>query len=63
METTTMRSNKLRMAIRATAAVAVFGLAGQANAVELSAKDLNVKANIYGFARVAASYDINEKNF
>ena len=29
VETTTMQSNKLRMAIRATAAVAAFGVAGQ----------------------------------
>ena len=33
VETTTMQSNKLRMAIRATAAVAVFGVAGQASAL------------------------------
>jgi hypothetical protein len=55
-----MQSNKLRMAIRATAAVVVLGVAGQVGAVELNPKDLNFKAEVYGFARVAASYDINE---
>ncbi|MFT7337508.1 MAG: hypothetical protein ACI92B_000830, partial [Marinobacter maritimus] len=36
-----MQSNKLRMAIRATAAVAVFGLAGQAGAVSFDAGGWN----------------------
>jgi hypothetical protein len=53
-----MQSNKLRLAIRATAAAAVFGVAGQAGAVELSAGDYDV--NLYGFARVVAAYDIDE---
>lgn len=53
-----MQSNKLRMAIRSTAVAAVFGVAGQAGAVELSAGDY--EANLYGFARVVAAYDIDE---
>ncbi|GAA0843831.1 DcaP family trimeric outer membrane transporter [Marinobacter szutsaonensis] len=51
-------NNKLRMAIRATAAAAVFGVAGQAGAVELSTGDY--ETNLYGFARVVAAYDIDE---
>lgn len=53
-----MQSNKLRMAIRSTAAVAILGVASQVNAVELDTGD--VTTNLYGFARVAASYDIDE---
>jgi len=53
-----MQSNKLRLAIRATAAAAVFGVAGQAGAVELNAGDYDV--NLYGFARIVAAYDIDE---
>jgi len=52
-----MQSNKLRMAIRATAAVAVFGVAGQASAVSFSAGDYDV--SVYGFARMNASYDVD----
>ncbi|WP_449284381.1 DcaP family trimeric outer membrane transporter [Marinobacter sp. PE14] len=54
-----MQSNKLRLAIRATAAAAVFGVAGQAGAVELNTGDY--KTNLYGFARVVAAYDIDEE--
>ncbi|GGC61738.1 hypothetical protein GCM10011362_07720 [Marinobacter halophilus] len=54
-----MQSNKLRMAIRATAAVTVLGLASQAQAFEIQAGDVN--ADIYGYARLTATYDINEK--
>ncbi|MGK0522527.1 MAG: hypothetical protein ACI92N_000150 [Pseudomonadales bacterium] len=53
-----MQSNKLRMAIRATAAVAVFGLAGQAGAVSFDAGGWNT--SVYGYARLNASYDIDE---
>ncbi len=53
-----MQSNKLRMAIRATAAVAVLGVAGQAQAFNFSAGD--VDASIYGYARLSMSYDIDE---
>ncbi|XKH01761.1 hypothetical protein LG325_03010 [Marinobacter nauticus] len=53
-----MQNNKLRMAIRATAAVAAFGMATQASAIELSAGGYD--ANLYGFARAVATYDIDE---
>ncbi|WP_266099175.1 hypothetical protein [Marinobacter lipolyticus] len=52
-----MQSNKLRMAIRATAAVAVLGVAGQASALELSTGDF--ETSLYGYARLNASYDID----
>ncbi|KMQ76337.1 DcaP family trimeric outer membrane transporter [Marinobacter subterrani] len=51
-------NNKLRMAIRATAAVAVFGVAGQAGAVSFTAGDYEMA--VYGYARFNASYDIDE---
>ncbi len=54
-----MQNNKLRMAIRATAAVAAFGMAAQAQAFSFSAGD--VDANVYGYAQFNAAYDINEK--
>ncbi|HAC28851.1 DcaP family trimeric outer membrane transporter [Marinobacter nauticus] len=47
------------MAIRATAAMTVLGLASQAQAFEIQAGDVN--ADIYGYARLTATYDINEK--
>jgi hypothetical protein len=53
-----MQSNKLRMAIRATAAAAVLSVAGQANAVSLNVGD-DVEASIYGYARLNMSYDLN----
>lgn len=53
-----MQNNTLRMAIRATAALTAFGMAAQAQAVEISAGD--VKADIYGYARLNATYDLNE---
>lgn len=53
-----MQSNKLRMAIRATAAVAVFGMAGQAGAVSFDAGGWDT--SVYGYARLNASYDIDE---
>ncbi len=53
-----MQSNKLRMAIRATAAVAVFGMAGQVQAFDFSAGD--VDASVYGYARLSMSYDMDE---
>lgn len=52
-----MQSNKLRMAIRATAAVAVLGVAGQANAVSFNAGDYEM--SVYGYGRLNASYDID----
>jgi hypothetical protein len=53
-----MQNNTLRMAIRATAALTAFGIAAQVQAVEISAGD--VKADIYGYARLNTTYDINE---
>lgn len=52
-----MQSNKLRMAIRATAAAAVLGVAGQAGAVSFTAGDYDMA--VYGYARLNASYDID----
>lgn len=54
-----MQSNKLRMAIRATAAVAVFSMAGQTNAVSLNVGD-DVEASLYGYARLNMTYDLND---
>ena len=54
-----MQSNKLRLAIRATAAATVLGLASQAQAFQIEAGD--VKAEVYGYARLTATYDINEQ--
>ncbi|MBY6192301.1 hypothetical protein KUV78_00705 [Marinobacter hydrocarbonoclasticus] len=53
-----MQSNKLRMAIRATAAMTVLSLASQANAFTVNAGD--VEAKIYGYAQLTATYDMNE---
>ncbi|MDO6443188.1 MULTISPECIES: DcaP family trimeric outer membrane transporter [unclassified Marinobacter] len=53
-----MQSNKLRMAIRATAAVAVLSVAGQANALSLNVGD-DVEASLYGYARLNMSYDLD----
>ncbi|MEX2473704.1 DcaP family trimeric outer membrane transporter [Marinobacter sp.] len=52
-----MQSNKLRVAIRSTAVVAVMGVAGQASAVNFSAGDYDM--NLYGYGRFNASYDID----
>ena len=54
-----MQSNKLRLAIRATAAAAVLGVAGQAGAVSFTAGDYDMA--IYGYARLNASYDIDSE--
>ncbi|MGO1501006.1 MAG: DcaP family trimeric outer membrane transporter [Marinobacter sp.] len=54
-----MRHNKLSTAIRITSSLLVLGLASQANAFEVQAGD--VEAEIYGYARLNASYDIDEK--
>jgi hypothetical protein len=53
-----MQSNKLRMAIRATAAVAILGIAGPASAVSFDAGGWDT--SVYGYARLNASYDIDE---
>ncbi|WP_323753654.1 hypothetical protein [Marinobacter sp.] len=52
-----MQNNKLRMAIRATAAVTVLGLASQAQAFSFSAGDYDV--SVYGYGRLNASYDLD----
>ncbi len=54
-----MQSNKLRMAIRATAAAAVLGVAGQAGAVSFTAGDYDMA--VYGYGRLNASYDIDSE--
>ncbi len=54
-----MQSNKLRMAIRATAAAAVLGVAGQAGAVSFTAGDYDL--SVYGYGRFTATYDIDEE--
>jgi len=53
-----MQSNKLRMAIRATAATVVLSVAGQANALTLNVGD-DIEASLYGYARLNMSYDLN----
>ncbi|NMT62226.1 DcaP family trimeric outer membrane transporter [Marinobacter orientalis] len=53
-----MQSNKLRMAVRATAAAAVMGVASQAGAVNLNVGD-DIDASLYGYARLNMSYDID----
>jgi hypothetical protein len=51
-------NNKLRLAIRATAATAILSVAGQAQAFDFSAGD--VDASVYGYTRLNMSYDIDE---
>ena len=46
------------MAIRSTAALAAMGVAAQAAAVTVSSGD--VDATLYGYARLNASYEIDE---
>ncbi|MDX1757012.1 MAG: DcaP family trimeric outer membrane transporter [Marinobacter sp.] len=53
-----MQGKTLRMAIRAAACASIVGVAGQAGAVELSAGDYS--AELYGYARLNAVYDIDE---
>lgn len=53
-----MKSNKLRMAIQTTMAVAVLGSAGQAAAVDFKAGGYD--ASLYGYARLNATYDFDE---
>ncbi|WP_432210289.1 DcaP family trimeric outer membrane transporter [Marinobacter alkaliphilus] len=52
-----MQSNKLRMAIRATAAVAAIGMSAQASAVNFKAGDYDL--SLYGYGRLNASYDVD----
>ena len=53
-----MPLNKLPLAIRATTALLTLGMASQAAAFQITAGDL--KAELYGYARLNASYDFNE---
>ncbi|WP_166263208.1 DcaP family trimeric outer membrane transporter [Marinobacter caseinilyticus] len=53
-----MQNNRLRTAIRATAAVAVMGVAGQVGAVTFDAG--GYETSVYGYARLNATYDIDE---
>jgi len=61
-----MQSNKLRMAIQATTSVLIMGIASQANAIKIvgganDPMDLEgVEVELYGYARLNASYDIDE---
>lgn len=53
-----MQNNKLRSAIRASIAITIFGTSMQAGAFSLNTD--TVDASLYGYARLNASYDINE---
>lgn len=53
-----MSDNKLSTTIKLATAIAALGVAGQAAAVEFNAGDTTV--DIYGYARLNASYDIDE---
>ncbi|MFP3976455.1 DcaP family trimeric outer membrane transporter [Marinobacter sp. KMM 10035] len=53
-----MLRNKLSTAVKVTSSLLVLGLASQANAFEVQAGDYT--ADIYGYARLNASYDIDE---
>ncbi|WP_417518611.1 DcaP family trimeric outer membrane transporter [Marinobacter sp.] len=53
-----MLRNKLSTAIKVTSSLLVFGLASQVNAIEFQAGD--AKVEISGYARLNASYDIDE---
>lgn len=55
-----MQSNKLRLAIRATAATVVLGVASQASALTLNVGD-DTEASLYGYARLNMSYDLDGK--
>ncbi|SDW09345.1 DcaP family trimeric outer membrane transporter [Marinobacter mobilis] len=51
-------NNTLKLAVRATTAAMVMGIAGQASAIEVGSNGYT--ADIYGYARFNASYDIEE---
>lgn len=53
-----MKKNMLRMAIRSTAVAAMMGVAAQAGAVDFKAGGYDM--SIYGYARLNATYDIDE---
>lgn len=52
-----MKHNKITIAVQATTAAMILGVAGQASAFEFSAGD--VDAEVYGYARLNAVYDID----
>ncbi|PAV26520.1 hypothetical protein CF392_04750 [Tamilnaduibacter salinus] len=53
-----MKTNKMTLAVRATTASLLMGVAGQAAAFEFQAGDVN--ADVYGYARMNAVYDIDQ---
>ena len=53
-----MKTKNMTLAVRATTAAMILGTVGQANAFDFTAG--GVDASVYGFARVAASYDLDE---
>jgi len=53
-----MSSNKSSTAIKLATAALTLSIAGHATAIEVSAGD--AKVDIYGYARLNVSYDINE---
>ncbi|MDI9244412.1 hypothetical protein [Marinobacter sp. CHS3-4] len=53
-----MKCSKLSIAIRTSATLAAFCIAGHASAVELNTG--NYKTSLYGFARFAAAIDLDE---
>jgi hypothetical protein len=54
-----MLRNKLSITVKVTSSLLIFGLASQASAFEFQAGD--AKVEISGYARLNASYDINEE--
>ncbi|WP_203143127.1 DcaP family trimeric outer membrane transporter [Marinobacter mangrovi] len=53
-----MNRNKITIAVQATTAAMVLGLASQASAIELNPGSID--AELYGYARMNAVYDIDE---
>lgn len=53
-------NNKIRLSIRATAAVAALGMASQANALTLNVNE-DIEVSLYGYARLNMSYDFDDK--
>ncbi|WP_111494429.1 MULTISPECIES: DcaP family trimeric outer membrane transporter [Marinobacter] len=53
-----MNRNKITIAVQATTSAFILGLAGQASAIELNPG--SIEAELYGYARLNAVYDIDE---
>ncbi len=53
-----MNRTKITIAVQAATSAMIMGLASQAGAFEVTAE--NVKAEVYGYARMNAVYDIDE---